>query len=366
MASEQHHWLAQTRQQMLQSSTAKNTVSANYAALLQQFLEQQSIDSAPVLAAANIAPASLSDPNALISSEQYQALIQACLTATANPAIGLEYGQRLNISTHGLLGFAVMSSTSVEKATELAMKYIQIRNQLIHIDFQTGVNSLHHPAQSGHDVAISFDVDIAPADLYRFEIDTSISSVFAIWRELMGDTSGVSAIHFRYPAPNNLSDYHRVFNVPVLFSQAHNAMCFNPAAFDTLARITDPTLTRIAEQQCESLLKTQGHASSQSLGHALQTLLLKSPGHFLNQQQAAEKLGLSSRTLSRKLQQEGQSFKSILDDVRKQLALQCLTDTQWGIDDIATLLTYSDTANFSRAVKRWTHLTPKQYRLAHS
>ena len=75
MASEQHHWLAQTRQQMLQSSTAKNTVSANYAALLQQFLEQQSIDSAPVLDAANIAPASLSDPNALISSEQYQALI---------------------------------------------------------------------------------------------------------------------------------------------------------------------------------------------------------------------------------------------------------------------------------------------------
>lgn len=365
MPSVQQTWLLKTSQSLLQAPAKHGDVSANYAAILTRFLQEKGLDSSQILAQAGIDPDILDNSAAWISTQQYADLIQACLTMTDNPAIGLEYGQRLNISTHGLLGYAVMSSPSLEKAAELAMKYIQIRNQLIHIDFQI----LDKGTESDAEAAICFDVPLSAPDLYRFEIETSISSLFGIWRELLGNSEGVTAVHFSYPEPDKLQPYKQLFDVPVVFSQPNNAMCFSPAAFDRLARITDPTLTRIAEQQCESLLQQQEVVESghqQELGASIRTLLLKSPGEFLNQQQIAEKLGITPRTLSRRLKRENLTFKSIIDDVRKQLALQCLTSTQWSIDEIAYMLNYSDAANFRRAVKRWTNLTPKQYRLSES
>ena len=334
-------------------------VSANYAVQMAQFIEDKGLCTATFWRLSGIDENLAQDPDASITTVQYAHLIQICLDLTNNPYIGLEYGQRLNISTHGLLGFAVMSSPSLEKAAELAINYVKIRNQLINIDFKmlTQANN-NEPLAS-----LCFDVPLAHEPQYRFEIETSVSSLFAIWRELQGSSTGVSAIHFSYAAPDDMSAYTTVFDVPVLFNCDENAMCFSPLAFERMSRVTDPMLSRVAEQQCKKLLQQQSREQEKTLSYAVRALLLNDHALLLNQQQVAKALGVSSRTLSRRLAKEGITFKVILDELRQQLALQYLHTTQYSVDEIAHLLNYSDAANFSRAVKRWTGLTPKQYRL---
>ncbi len=337
----------------------RQEVSANYAVQMAQFLEDKGLSKSEFWRLSGLDESQVLKPDACITSLQYTHLIQICLDVSSNPFIGLEYGQRLNISTHGLLGFAVMSSPSLEKAAELAINYVKIRNQLIDIDFKM--------LSQGHNdellASLCFDVPLAYEPHYRFEIETSISSLFTIWCELQGSSEGVSAIHFSYAAPDDLNMYSSFFDVPVFFNCNENAMCFNPSAFERMSRVTDPMLTQVAEQQCKKLLQQQNREQQKTLAYAVRELLLSDSALMLNQHQIAKKLGVSSRTLSRKLANEGLSFKAILDELRQQLALQYLRTTEFSIDEITHLLNYSDAANFSRAVKRWTGLTPKQYRM---
>lgn len=353
--SEQQQWLEKTSQ-ALKSPQLTGNVAASYAAILLQFLQRQGFASEPLLKQAGIKPDTLKQTDANISAEQYAKLIDGALNLSQQPALGLYYGQRLNISTHGLLGFAVMSSPTLEKAAELAMKYIQIRNQLVSIGFASGDGEM----------AISFAVNLQNPALYRFEVETSISSLFSICKELFGGSEGVKAVHFQFDAPCDLAAYQNVFaGVPVLFGQAQNKLFIKPEVFDAIGQMNNPALMQMAEQQCQSLLKHASKQAPQSLAEAVEHLLLNAPVHFLSQEAIAEKLGMSSRTLVRRLAKDNKSFIDIRDGLRQSLAKQALLETNWAVEDIAYMLGYSDSANFNRAFKRWLGVTPKQYRLAY-
>ena len=353
MIKAQEAWLQETGQQRLKQQPTGN-VAASYAAILMQFLQQQGFATQALLTEVGIAEALLKQADANISAGQYAKLVHGALALSAEPALGLYYGQRLNISTHGLLGFAVMSSPSLEKAAELAMKYIQIRNQLVSIGFDDG---------DGSEMAISFSVDLHVEALYRFEVETSISSLYSICKELFGGSGGVKTIHFSFPEPEDLSAYQSVFSdLPIEFSQPCNKLFIKPEVFDVIGRTNSPALMQIAEQQCQSLLNHTSGLASQSLAEKVEQLLLSSPANFISQESIAEKLGMSSRTLVRRLAKENKSFIDIRDSIRQSLAKQALLETTWAIEDIATILGYSDSANFNRAFKRWFVLTPKQYR----
>lgn len=346
------HWLDATKQQLAQQTSAA-TISANYAAILLQFLASRGIATAPLLAAAGISRETLDTASAQIPYPAYAKLARAALAEQPDQPLALEFGRRLNISTHGLLGYAVMSSPSLAKAAELVSKYIKIRNQLIKIDFQQ--------PDDGH-AAIVFDVEQADPALYRFEIETSMSSLYGVWVDLLGNSDGMQAMHFAFAPPAYADTFPEYFSIPVLFNQADNRLCFTPAAFLRLARMTDPTLTRIAEQQCQQLLDNLQGTQQAEVSLKVKQLLLKSPGHFLSRQAVAEQLHITPRTLNRHLTRENTSFQAILDGIRREIAVQCLQTTDWNIDEIAYMLNYSDSSNFTRAFKRWLGVSPKQFR----
>ncbi len=353
MLKEQQTWLEETSQQL----TAKplGNVAASYAAILLQYLHGRGFDNKALLLEAGISADALKKADANISAHAYAKLVEGALALTNEPALGLFYGQRLNISTHGLLGFAVMSSPSLEKAAELAMKYIQIRNQLVSISFDKG---------DGKEVAISFDVSLQEDALYRFEIETSISSLYSICLDVFGDSSSVKAIQFSFAKPANSAVYQQVFgDVLIEFSRPNNKLFIKPEAFIAIGQSNNPALMQIAEQQCQTILERSSQSAEQSLSEKVEQLLLKAPAHFISQDEVAEKLGISSRTLARRLAKEGKSYIAIRDALRQSLATKSLLETNWAIEDIAYMLGYSDSANFNRAFKRWFAMTPKQYRM---
>jgi AraC-like DNA-binding protein len=260
-----------------------------------------------------------------------------------------------------------MSCPSFKKATELARKYVQIRNQLILISYEGSATDASLNSESSESTAstentkICFDVSKIDPNLYRFEIDASLSSLYIVLQELFGGTEGILEIHFSYPAPQDLSLYQQIFDVPLVFNQSKSGICINTAVLQGTGRLTDATVSLVAEQQCEKLL-SQLTRKDQSLANQIRQLLLQSPKSLPTQEAISQQLNMTSRTLARKLAKEGVTYKEITEDLRKRIALKCIENTQWSVEDIATILKYSDAANFSRAFKRWTGLYPGQYR----
>jgi AraC-like DNA-binding protein len=228
---------------------------------------------------------------------------------------------------------------------------------------------------------LRFSADINEAWLYRFEIDAALSSLYCIWKFILGEDAPVTSLAFRYPKPENAEVYQHFFDRDIHFDQNSNHMCFPLAAFQQNSMATDPTLIKITEQQCEqllgSLLDEQGACRENSpaldttqtgknepedLPEIIRTMLLKTPENFLSQQSVAEQLHMTPRTLARKLKKADSSYQIILDAVRKDLALQYLQATPWSIDEIADMLNYSDPSNFGRAFRRWMGISPNQYR----
>jgi AraC-like DNA-binding protein len=80
--------------------------------------------------------------------------------------------------------------------------------------------------------------------------------------------------------------------------------------------------------------------------------------------EVARRLGLRPRTLVRRLQQSGTTFQALLDDTRSQIAKQLLHDTRSPVSRIAASLGYRDPTVFTRAFRRWTGLTPREFRAA--
>lgn len=331
-------------------TTDEPIVSTTYAAVLCKLVERWDITQAHLLEGSGISKNLLENVEAFLNYKQYHYLIRRALTLTGEASLGLYFGQRLNISTHGLLGYAIMSSENLQKAAEIGMKYIAIRHRMITLDFKI----------DGDSAELHFDALLDDQDLYRFEIEAALSSLFCIWKFILGDDATVQTIAFNYHPANDTENYHDFFGQQVLFQQPTNHMVFPISAFQRNTPTTDPTLIKITEQQCESLL---GKINKQdTLPKQVRSLLMKSPEKFLSQDSIAEQLNTTPRTLGRQLKKAGSSYQDILNDVRKELALQYLQSTNWSIDEIAYMLDYSDPSNFGRAFRRWTGIAPSQYR----
>ena len=122
----------------------------------------------------------------------------------------------------------------------------------------------------------------------------------------------------------------------------------------------DRETSRYFRQQCQVLigkLKGQSHFADD-----VRMILLARPGEFPTIEQAAEQLNLSTRTLRRRLKEEGCSFRELLNEVRFQMARDYLTETRLPLSEISWLLGYTEPGNFSHAFNRWCGLTPRAYR----
>ena len=118
----------------------------------------------------------------------------------------------------------------------------------------------------------------------------------------------------------------------------------------------------LAMRQCEAML-AQLQSDKPSYQTRLKKMMLSRPPGTLSEEEAAASLFISKRTLARKLNHEGSSFRKIRDEILSQQAALYLRDSELSIEAIAALMNYHDSANFRRAFKRWFGQPPEQFRL---
>lgn len=335
---------------MIEQQSAK-IASVDYLLGLLEYAEEKGVEGMQLLEASGIDQKLLSQENAYMSTKQYLCLIEHAIKLLNEPALALSLGQRQHLSSHGPLGYAVISSSNVEQALQMVRRFIHTRNRLVRVHFFV----------EGEQAVTQIEVKHQQDELYKHCVETAFSSMMTICNSLAEKPPSNWQLKLAYKKPAYHELYQSMFHTTPEFDAGVNEIRLPISWFENVNLMSNPAFAQLAQQQCEEIL-AQLDAQSSLEDHVL-ALLSRSPGYMPNQEDIAKQLGLSTRSLSRKLAQEGTTFKNIVNQTRQQTAIELLQGNEHSIEDIAYHLGYESPPNFSRAFKRWTGKTPQQYRL---
>ncbi|MGO9838982.1 MAG: AraC family transcriptional regulator [Polyangiaceae bacterium] len=291
----------------------------------------------------------LSDPNASIPIPTVISITEHARALTREPALGMYLGLQMAVSAHGYLGFAVMSAATLGEALELAVRYAPTRTTALRL----------HLEVRGRTAALIVD---ECADLGGARDVILLTALVGIWQTgnaLLGREVTDSTVHVTFAEPPYYARFRQI--APrVRFGQPANKLAFDASLLHAPLVSADDTSLRLAREQCERLLGSI-RSNSPFIDRA-RRLVLRSGGGLRSLEELAASVRTSSRTLRRRLAQEGGSYSTVLDEERHARALILLRSPGLSVKDVAQRLGYSNVANFMRAFKRWTGQTPGAFR----
>lgn len=180
-------------------------------------------------------------------------------------------------------------------------------------------------------------------------------------RLFAGPQATPSKVSFEYAAPRNVREYERVFTNTALFEQRFTGIEF-PRRFLSCSPLhTSSELFAVLRNQAERVLERR--APTQALAELLRRFLEACvPARIPTMSVAAKELGMSARSLRRRLSKEGVSYRALLQDALERSAIRMLSASGRSVQETAYAVGFSDPAAFNRAFKRWKGVTPKQFR----
>jgi AraC-like DNA-binding protein len=292
----------------------------------------------------------LADPASRVSVPTVERGVARARTLTGEPALGVYLGLQMRISAHGFLGFAAMAASTLREALMLASRFAPTRTTAIGIRLE----------EHGDRAAIIFDEHCSFGTARDVVITALMVGLDRIAASLAGTELPGGDFEVAYPEPEYAA--RLLQSLPrdkVRFSQASNRMVFDRRILDSRIATADPDALRLARDQCERELQRLGFHPN--IVTRVRALLGACDRELPSLERAARQLGMSTRTLMRKLAEVGTAYSDLSDQVQLGRAVSLLR-SQLTVDEIADRLGYSDAANFTRAFRRWTGKSPRAYR----
>lgn len=330
----------------------KTSIAVSYSRLMARQLRLQEKGLGLLLRGSGLGVRELMSDATLLTKNQQLQIMTNAMELSGDPAFGLQLGQLLTPPTHGPLGFLANSSPNLMIAIRDFLNFIPARVSLFrcHTEFEGG------------DLACYFEVDIqGGGNLYRCVAECFIMALIALIEFVLGKTFTHGRISLNYPKPRYHKSYRKMVHCPIQFNAGANKLVVPEKLLYTPNASSDHENYEFALQRCQKMLSQMdntGHTATDRL----KRLLLTHPPGKLNEEDAAKLNFISKRTLARRLEAEGSSFRDVRDDLLRALATDYLRDTGLSVESIASLLNYHDSSSFRRAFKRWTGHTPQQYR----
>lgn len=319
--------------------------------VLVRLAEERGMPAAQALAGSALTADAVRDPDATVTARQEVAVIRNLLARFgAEPGLGAEAGRNYHIALYGPWGLALLSSGTLRQVIEVALRYLDLAFVFGRLTF----------AEGAEQSKLVFDGAEVPVDVRPFLAERILSGIQTIGRELFSAGVPATRVTFRHPAPGDTSRYREIFGVEPLFDASEDAIHFASAFLDFPLPQADDWTRAGCEQLCRDLLDRR-RARTGTAG-AVRNILARNPVALPGHTAVAVELCLSPRTLTRRLAEEGTTFRALQDEVRRLLAEELLTHTDLSCDQLAARLGYADAASFIRAFRRWTGHTPQEYR----
>lgn len=321
---------------------------ATWAATILRALEARGIEMAPLAARAGIDPAALG-PDLRVPRAALNRLWELAVEATGDPAFGLETSRFTAQTTFHALGYAVLASMTLKDALERIIRYRRLLGDVLELQLVRT------------DDGYRFLIDVSAEPTVPFQAVDAIAAVCTRQARMLhgARTCQPRAVWFARPEPADVRPYRRVFRAPVHFAAPVNALEFSRAD------VEDPLPTgnaELARANDEVLVRFLARLETARLSSRVQQALLDAlPDGAPSKAAIARVLGMSARNLQRHLADEGTSFKDLLESARASLARSYLGEGRRSVTEIAFLLGFADTSAFSRAFKRWTGSSPREF-----
>lgn len=293
----------------------------------------------------------LRDPLAEVTARQEFAVMRNLLRHCGDePGLGVEAGTRYHVAMHGVWGMALITSHTLRETIDIGTRYIDLAWAFTTVSL----------GEDDGTAVLSVDGGEIPADVRPFLIERISAAIKVIFHDLLSTEVPFSAVHFRHQAPGDTHRYVDAFGVEPAFESADNSVQFDARYLARRLPQANEFVRRGYEQVCRELLAKR-RARTGTAG-AVRDALVRRPGRIPDVVEVAAGLRLSSRTLFRRLEKEGTTFRALVDEVRETLAEELLVTARMSTEQIARRLGYAEPASFVRAFKRWKGRTPQAYR----
>lgn len=291
----------------------------------------------------------LRDPNVRIPSTSMQALLILAQERCQDPLFGLHLVQFIHPATFYSLGVAMYASQTLGDYLDSYVKYYRLitTNDFLSATVEDGIYRLEARPQP--------EMPLIPVRVDGFAALSVRTARVALQQEFHP-----SSVELARPRPQGLEhEYEKFFGCPVVFDAPVTAINIEERALGQKLPSANPEMTRLYEQLTIDYLEKIDRADFP--GRVYKELVRLLPTGVSGKERVAQALNMSTRTLYNKLEAAGTTFREVLDETRQNLAEEYIRQ-ELPIYEIAYLIGFSDTANFSRAFKKWTGKSPMEFR----
>ncbi len=293
-----------------------------------------------------------------VTGTEFQRLIRWLVDACNDPLFGLKSGAYVQPGSYSIFGYMIMNCRSAREALHMTPMYESIVGDM-------GVTKLE---KAGNRLAVRWVCQYEDPIIIPHMIDNVLYSWTQFARYLADLPEGKPyCVQLERPLPNDqqLATYQEMFGCDVEFSAKRNALIVDEEVLEIPLRQPDPGLLQSLTQQAEAMMGELKQKKTIIL--QVRAVLRQLMEHELpRKEKVAEALDMTERTLQRRLQEAGTGYQQLLDDIRRETAIEWLTTTQVAINEIANNLGFSEVRSFHRRFKSWTGHAPGEYRTLHS
>jgi AraC-like DNA-binding protein len=322
-------------------------VAPEYLAHLADVVAHLGVRTDKLLAGSGITPALLERAELTLSRERFFSVVERALALTGEPGLGFHFGLSLKLSSHGPVGLLAMTSQTLQDAISVAERYIQLR--ATQLTFRTRL--------AGDELAIEFSHAV-PQHLQVFFTEAFFATLLHVGRALVGRTiAGVCEMAFAEPP--HFRRFAHLLPASVRFQAPANRLLVPAHTLELMVVTSDSVTARRVERECKAEL-AQLEERASFLSQIRRDV--RASGGYPSLEEIADRRGLSTRTLKRKLLAHGTHYRRLIDELRRERAIELLRGSEHSIERVAHLLGYTDAASFHRSFRRWFQTTPEVYR----
>ena len=331
------------------------SVAAHLVRLLTDHAARQGLPAGALLSAAGLSRFALDDNEARLPFTDFQRLCDEAARLLHDPCLGLHAGAGVRPGHLGSHGFALMSCTTVRELMQRSLRYSSLVIDACRNEFTVRDGLCIRYWRSNLPGA-------APAGRIQDELNMALWISLARW---VSDQPALSPawVSFQHAEPADPDEYQRLFRCPLHFGAPDTAIAFPATLLDLPLPQANPAVRQMLDALCERLLLQLASKNEPDWLAACRQAIVQAFTQGVPEPAAiAGSVGMTEDELRQKLGERLLSFRALVDELRRQLALGYIQDASLNLVDIAFLLGFSEQSAFQRAFKRWTATTPGEYR----
>lgn len=327
-----------------------STVIGSWAVAIARALGAYGCDSQEIFAKAGIDLDATSDPDVRLPVSNVNQVWKLAVEATEDPSFGLTVAEFVLPTTFHALGYSMWASSTLRSAFLRLVRYYRLVADAAELTLE----------DTDADSRLVGYV-LYPGLAYEAQ-DAGAACIIRVCRVLYKPDINPISIALTRPEPKNSEKFRQFFNAPLEFSASAIALVFRKEDLEAPLPGSNPELAQYSDQVAAECLARLD--KDRIVTQVYAKLIEQLPSGEPTEEKIAQALHMSLRSLQRRLSEEDTSYRGILDKTRKELACEYLKQRHLSLSEIAFMLGFSDSSNFSRAFKRWTGLAPSNYRAA--